>query len=272
MKEILRRWRKGFLIGVGALFISTLAIQASDELQGVSGRLTGSVISSEVTCGEFSERVSYGGYAVCMDTYEASPSKKCLYSDIDTEVKTAANIAASSCLAVSVPDVMPWRYVTYTEAQQLCARAGKRLPTNEEWYKVAVGIGDTEACFDRSNASLKPTGSSSCVSPAGVYDLVGNVWEWMDEVAVDGNYKERSLPDSGYVSLVDNQGIVIETSEVENDSFGKDYAWISREGVKGFLRGGFYGSGSDGGIFSQNISTSLDLAAVGVGFRCVKDI
>lgn len=272
MKEILRRWRRGTLIGIGALFISTLAIQASDNLQGISSSLSGSVISATDTCDEFSKQVMFGTHTICMDIYEASPAVNCLYADVDTEMKTSANLSAAKCLAISKPDVNPWRYVTYTEAQQLCGRAGKRLPTNEEWYKVAIGIGDTSACIGRADSTIKLTGTSECISPSGIHDLVGNVWEWMDEVAVDGKYKDRELPASGYVSLVDNQGVVLETSDLPKESFGSDYAWISSDGVRGFLRGGFYGSGSDGGIFSQNISTALNLATVGVGFRCVKDI
>jgi formylglycine-generating enzyme required for sulfatase activity len=98
------------------------------------------------------------------------------------------------------------------------------------------------------------------------------VWEWTRDVSKNGIYKDQTLPESGHVALVDPDGVVLKTSSLPNASFGDDYASISREGTRGFLRGGFYGSGEDGGIFAQNIAAPLDLATIGVGFRCVRDI
>ena len=43
-------------------------------------------------------------------------------------------------------------------------------------------------------------------------------------------------------------------------------------GVRGMIRGGFYGSGEDAGIFAQNMSVALDSRTAGIGFRCVKDL
>jgi formylglycine-generating enzyme required for sulfatase activity len=207
-----------------------------------------------------------------MDTYEVSPSEACLYDTVSNQLETETNLAVGECVAVSVPEAYPWNFVTYTQAQQLCARAGKRLPKNEEWYKVAIGMSNPEACFESGKNEPSKTGSGKCLTPTNVHDLVGNVWEWMDDVATNGKYKDRLLPESGYVDLVDNEGVVINTSQTAKANFGKDYAWVNNEGVRGILRGGFYGSGEDGGIFSQNASVSLDFASVGVGFRCVRDL
>jgi hypothetical protein len=272
MMKLLRGWRKSFLIGLVALVISTLGIQASDEFLGITGRLTGAVIESQGVCGSNAEPILFGSHTICLDKYEASPALGCIYSVTENQLQTETNLAVGNCSAVSMPEAVPWRFVTYTQAQQLCARSGKRLPTNEEWYKVAIGLGDTTSCFSGSNSEPKLTGSAKCTTPTNIDDLVGNVWEWMDDVVTNGNYQERILPESGYVSLVDDNGVVIETSQNPEANFGKDYAWINKEGVRGILRGGFYGSGEDGGIFTQNISVALDFASAGVGFRCVKDL
>ncbi len=271
MKLLLQTWRKSLVV-VGAIVLSTLGIQASDEIQGVATRLSSLVIEADGVCGKNAVPILFGSHTICMDTYEASPGKNCLYAVTENEVATEANIAIPSCEVISEREVMPWRFVTYTQAQQLCAKVGKRLPTNEEWYKVALGHLDTASCFPDKVMTSSLTGLNNCVTKTAVHDLLGGVWEWTDDVSVDGSYKGRKLPPSGYVTLVDNEGVALETSEISEQNFGEDYAWIDHEGVRGMLRGGFYGSGTDGGIFAQNISAALDFAAVGVGFRCVKDI
>lgn len=272
MRSLLLQWRKSLIIIIGALVISTLGIQASDEFSGISSRLSGLVIEADGGCGKFAIPILFGSHTICMDTYEASPSSDCPYEATNSEIETQANLAVGACKAISVSEVVPWRFVTYTQAQQLCARDRKRLPTNEEWYKVAIGLGDTSSCFKSKGSEPSKTGQSLCVTPTGIHDLVGNVWEWSNDVLTDGVYKERELPPSGYVKLVDGEGVVIETTNTPDKNFGEDYAQVNEIGVKGILRGGFYGSGSDGGIFAQNLSVPLDFTAVGVGFRCVRDL
>jgi formylglycine-generating enzyme required for sulfatase activity len=206
-----------------------------------------------------------------MDMYESSPAKECVYSETESELHTQSNLGQSSCQPLSLPAVLPWRFVNYTQAQQLCARAGKRLPTNEEWYKVAIGLPEVTGCFnDKTKPAL--TGTGICVTPTGVHNMVGNVWEWVDETIANGEYAGRILPESGYVTLVDGAGVVIETANKADANFGNDYAWVQAEGVRGILRGGFYGSGNDGGVFTQNMAAQLNFAAAGIGFRCVRDI
>lgn len=268
---ILANWPRAASIGLGALVLSTLAIQASDELQGISSNyLSGSVVNSGKVCDADSVLVAIDQKQLCIDSYEASPSADCIYLDPQSEQDTLVNVATPDCIAKSQADVLPWRYVTYTQAKQLCARTGKRLLTNKEWYQNALSISDSEACL--ATGVLTKTGSNTCSSHDGIHDLIGNVWEWTEENVTDGIYENRTLPESGYVSLVDGAGIVIETAAEPDTAFQKDYAWVDKEGVRGILRGGFYGSGEDGGIFAQNLSVPLNFATAGVGFRCVRDI
>lgn len=266
----LKDWPRGLLIGFFALVLSTLGIQASDEFRGISSSLSGTVLNSSESCGVGEVLVVVDGRSLCFDIYEASPNDECLYADPKSGQETVFNLAQSDCQAESKAAVLPWRFVTYTQAQQLCARSGKRLPTNNEWYKNALSIVDPVACFN--NNSLQSTGANNCLTQNGISDLIGNVWEWMEDIVVDGSYEGRALPASGYVGLVDNAGVVLETKTEPDPGFALDYAWINQEGTRGFLRGGFYGSGSDGGIFSQNLTIPLNFAATGVGFRCVRDL
>jgi len=269
----MNKFQKSALIGVGALILSTVAIQASDLLRGVEGNLAGLVSESVPVCGEGAVQILLGSHSLCVDAYEASAGTACPHAEPRNPVETQDNANNSDCKPESKQNVMPWRFVSLTQAQQLCARSGKRLPTNEEWYKIVSGFTDHASCNINAQANEPAsTGSFSCVTPSGVHDMIGNVWEWIDEEVVDGSYNSRTLPQSGFVALVDSDGVVVETSNEAKAEFGEDYAWTSNEGVRGVLRGGFYGSKEDAGVFAQNMSVPLDLKATGVGFRCVRDL
>lgn len=266
-----RRLLKGLGIGLGALVLSTTVISASDVAQNVRGLLLGSVIESSGPCGTGAVMERFGPYALCVDRFEASASPACPYPQPSSELETIANVADSSCVSVSTEAAPVWTHVTYTQAKQFCARSGKRLPTADEWYRLALPLGDTAQCVLDASAP-QGAGVAACVTPSGIADLVGNVWEWMDDTVAEGQLNGRYVPQSGYVDLVDDAGIVLKTSDVPAVDFGSDYAWTEQVGVRGILRGGFYQSGSDGGIFSQNLAVPLDFQAAGVGFRCVRDV
>ncbi len=269
----MKKWHKSLTVVIGALVISTVAIQASDVLRGIDGGLSGLVIESESVCGDGAVQILLGSHALCVDVYEASAGPLCPHADPQNQIDTQDNANESTCTPVSKAGVMPWRFVSLTQAQQFCAREGKRLPTNEEWYKIVSGFGDVTSCaIDTKKNIPEPTGTEGCVTQSGIFDVVGNVWEWIDGQVQDGTYENRTLPPSGYVSLVDANGLVVSTAQSEVVEFGEDYAWTESQGIRGIIRGGFYGSGSDAGIFAQNLAVPLDFRTTGVGFRCVRDI
>lgn len=154
MLNLAPRLVKSFGIGLSALLLSTLGIAASDELSGISSRLKASLGEAEQVCDSGSVLVAYGTHAVCMDVYEAAAGEGCLYPDPQSELETEVNVANPKCRAESIEGRLPWRYVSYTEAALMCARSGKRLPTNDGWCKVALGLSDLDTCVLHENKAM----------------------------------------------------------------------------------------------------------------------
>jgi formylglycine-generating enzyme required for sulfatase activity len=266
------KWGKLTLVIVGALIITALGIDAADTFQGNGGTLLSQVISKDTgRCPEGMTPVEAIPGVNCVDIYEASPGENCPAKTPDQMVATQHNMDSGECTAESKQHATPWRYVTRDQAMQMCARSAKRLPTNEEWYLLSLGMANPESSCNISSRSISETGAhDGCVSPLGAYDLVGNVWEWVSDDVINGSHNTRQLPESGYVAQVDAGGLAVAVSQDAQDLFGKDYFWSRADGAYGMIRGGYYDSGSDAGVYTVHADTPPTSASVGIGFRCVR--
>ncbi len=242
---------------LGAMVVTFVGVRASDWLV------------TPAVCPEDMVVVTAVPGVTCVDTYEASPDSSCPHALTENPQQTVGNLAVPTCLAKAEENTIPWRFVTREEARQLCARSQKRLPTSQEWYEIMVATDMTDCVLDESSA-LSSGDRPGCKTPGGVFDGVGNVWEWVSEDVVEGEYNNRLLPKDGYVTAVDATGVAIETSELPDDGFDGDYVRTSNSGLFGMVRGGFYRSGEDGGIYALQANIAPTFSSAGIGFRCVK--
>ena len=106
----------------------------------------------------------------------------------------------------------PVRGLTWDQALAYCQWAKKRLPTEAEWEVSGRGPGPVPQLYPWGNdvsaegqALRLPDQSTYAVgtqlfnkSPFGVFDMVGNIWEWVGEPYANGQGEYRILRGGRY--------------------------------------------------------------------------
>jgi len=270
-----KKWLKPVIVIVLSVIMTTIGVKASDTLfSSDKNGLSNSICSSDMV---FIPNSS-GGF--CLDKFEASASDNCPSVNPASQIDTRNNLNSIDCIAESKKGAIPWRNISQNQAAIACSKAGKRLPTNKEWLQASLGTPDKNSSWGRDDCQLASNWSShpgktgsgkKCISSVGAYDMIGNVWEWVDETINDGKYKGIDLPGDGYVNGVDSSGMPATVDSDNPDlNYNSDYMWIKKDGVKGVLRGGFWSNKNQGGIYSTYLVFPPSFAGGSVGFRCVK--
>lgn len=176
--------------------------------------------------------------ATCMDRWEASLVE--VLPDGERPFSPYTPVAGHHVRAVSRRGVVPQAYVSRNDAQAACGASSKRLCREDEWVKACTSArGNTypygreregQRCNDHGRAPLpvlfagtgvnpygdqamndprlnqvsgtvSPTGAHErCMTEQGVFDLVGNLHEWVDDpqgTFLGGYYLDTKLNGPG---------------------------------------------------------------------------
>jgi len=245
----------------------------------------------------------------CIDKYEASTpgcevvGENC--ASAQTNYCTACTPSSgafgttsgvgTTTVAYSKVNVAPLVRVSQLQARQMCANAGKYLCTSEEWlgaanlngnyYNLPTTLSASSGYYcvvdsntycnyagnsnKACNTSQYSSGTSNCVSSEGVYDMVGNVWEWTNETV---SYTKPCEPVGTSGSCYWNGTNFINTTTSATAVFGNDYVYfldnlVARSGYA-VLRGGGWDVGANAGPFSAYLNSGPTVTYSIVGFRC----
>jgi formylglycine-generating enzyme required for sulfatase activity len=146
-------------------------------------------------------------------------------------------------------DYVTWLNET-SRVDEICA--GYRLPEAREWLAAATfstagpttwksAVADSEAvCLGcgagMDGSSARRTGSNP-PNDAGLYDMVGNLWEW---VADDAGTMLAGDPEG-----VDRNAAIIPASDIQADTCNVDAMSVSDRCGDGVVMGGSYATGAE---------------------------
>jgi formylglycine-generating enzyme required for sulfatase activity len=165
--------------------------------------------------------------------------------------------------AVSIPGVQPSACITWFQANQACLLAGKRLLTNREWQGAAASTPDpgtdngTTDCNVGNTLAPSNTGSrSSCKSAWGVFDMVGNVDEWV------ADWADQAASCTNWTTSAGIPGSDI-------SCFGGPGGAGSASLPAALIRGGSF-NGTGAGVFTVFASFVPSSSSFALGFRCAR--
>ena len=180
----------------------------------------------------------------------------------------SGNWKATPVMACSVPGIEPSRSMTWFQAAQACALAGKHLCTNAEWQAAAAGT-PKDSCNINNQVTMTPVKSgatTACRSKWGAMDMVGNVSEWVAIWGVAGKHfmTVDHLPKEWPKGYGDRDVAINFNGSVDT---GKGYV----EGLPASARrGGDFNDAKAAGVFTVDMHIAPVYASITTGMRCCR--
>jgi len=176
----------------------------------------------------------------------------------------------SGLYARSVYNVTPSRYLSWFQAARFCAASGKHLIQDAGWQTQALGTPDNNTDCNIDTAAPEGAGTrTGCVSWAGTYDSVGNLWEWTGNWWAGTRADASPAAETPGTSTTWGPGLIDTLWNIR----GAAYADGNGSGYKDNMpaagvRGGGWASGADAGVFSLDLGSSPWGTYDFIGFRC----
>jgi len=195
-----------------------------------------------------------------IDKYEVTNAryKACVNSRVCIPPLNSGSYTRTSYYGNSQYDDYPVVYVDWNMAKTYCEWRDARLPTEAEWEKAARGTDSRTYPWGRDIDCQKANyygGDNGCVggtskvgiydagiSPYGLYDMAGNVWEW----------------------VADRYSSIYYASSPRSNPLGPDL------GQSRVLRSGSWNRGEYDNRISNRLKYDPDYNNFDIGFRCAR--
>ncbi|MDD3434875.1 MAG: SUMF1/EgtB/PvdO family nonheme iron enzyme, partial [Candidatus Pacebacteria bacterium] len=123
------------------------------------------------------------------------------------------------------------------------------------------------------NPNIKTGTALQCISLVGAYDMIGNVWEWVNDtkntndIYSSGNTK---VPNSNRtIAQINNYGVPVDAGGTSCSGLcNSDYYWVTSGSLTAGLRSGSWYNGANAGRFCLNLNSAPSRTTNDVGFRC----
>jgi formylglycine-generating enzyme required for sulfatase activity len=192
---------------------------------------------------------------------------------------------------ISVCGGNPITGLTCDEARIMAGLSQKRLPTSKQWlaacdpdsFPQIRSIKPIEGAGFQNTWSMKVAATGEFAAKnmenyasSGCVDMIGNVWEWCDEVIDLVSSAAMPTTKMGYVSqTAAYKGIdywpSVTVIKRPVESFGYfHFDWASEAMQAGIARGASCDDGDKAGPASLLLSVGRKQASPRIGFRCIR--